>query len=167
MKRARIIAAFIVALAFCFIAPNWLDATDLVVTAASVARTSGSVNKDFNAGATITAGQVVYLDSNNVWQKAQNDTVTHAGGTSGVFGFALHGSLSGQPLSVQTSGIINPGATVTVGMIYCVSSNAGGIAPYSTDITAASGAKITILGIGASSTTIDMSIAKYTGYAIP
>lgn len=106
----------------------------------------------FLAGATITAGEPVYLDVNNVWQLAKADTAAHAA----CKGIALHGALTGQPLAVQTSGNITIGATVVAGTHYYVSgNNAGGIMPIG-DFT--TGQFITDLGIAISTTVIQLAI---------
>lgn len=125
---------------------------DLVITAASVAAGSGTSQTTGIAGATITAGQVVYLDSaTTTYKLADNDSGTAAART--VAGIALHASLSGQPLTILTKGPITIGATTAIGTVYCLSSTAGAICP-SADI--ASGDYNTILGIGTSVTAIDV-----------
>ena len=119
---------------------------DLTVTAASVAPYTGANNPSVisrgTAGATITAGQAIYLDSTTSTLKlADADASTAA--AYGV-GIALHASLSGQPLSYVSGGFFTPGATLTKGQVYCVSATAGGIAPIS-DTVAATGAHPCIL----------------------
>lgn len=142
---------------------------DLTVTVASVATVSGAVCKDYNAGTTITAGKSVYLDTNNLWQLAQSDSAAHLGSGART-GVALHAALNGQPLAVQETGVLNPGATVAVGTLYVISAAAaGGIAPI-TDL--ASTNKIHILGIASTSSRIDMTYKSaypngYTGLAVP
>lgn len=142
---------------------------DLTVTAANVATSTGGINKDYVAGEAFTAGQSVYLKtSNNKWMKAQCDGTAEEAGSGTLIGIALNTGVLNQPVAVQLPGansVINPGATVVVGKIYLVSATAGGIAPVDDIITSTH--KVTILGIGATSSTLDMSISKYTGYAIP
>lgn len=134
---------------------------DLTVTAASVT----GVTQSILAGETITAGMSVYLKtSNNRWMKAQCDGTAEEAGSGTDTGIALHGSLNGQPLIVQKTGICTPGATVAVGTIYCISATAGGICPID-DLVSTN--KVSILGIGATASTLDMSIRSYTGYAVP
>jgi len=136
---------------------------DITVTAASVAQsTNAQVNNSHNAGATITAGQSVYLSASNTWLLAQCDgTALEAG--SGTFGIALHGSLSGQPLAVQVAGTITIGGTVAAGTPYVISATAGGIAPFA-DLGSTN--KVTFLGFASTTGAIDMSLKKYTGVAI-
>lgn len=135
---------------------------DLVVTAASVAAGSNAViNRKYNAGGTITAGMPVYLDTDtNTWKAADCDA---SAATAVAGGIALHGASSGQPLAVQTSGNINPGATVTVGEIYVVSGTAGGIAPEG-DLAA--GDYVTVLGVGTSASNIALAI-HVSGVQVP
>ena len=128
---------------------------DLAVTAASVAAGSGNqvtAGTATLAGTTITAGEVVYVDGSNTWQLAKADTAVHAAAK----GIALHGTLAGQPLAVQTSGIITIGATVVAGTPYYVSgNNAGGIMGIG-DFT--TGQYITPLGFAISTTQIQLGI---------
>lgn len=134
---------------------------DLTVTAASVSGTTQTIL----AGETITAGMAVYLkSSNNRWMKAQCDGTAEEAGSGVRLGVALHGSLAGQPLIVQESGTISIGATVTVGVLYCVSATAGGICPQA-DLVSTN--KITVIGMGATAETIDLARIGYTGLATP
>ena len=115
---------------------------DLSITAANVAYTSGPVERAYNAGATITAGQAVYLDSaTSTWKLAQCD------GTAAevdAVGIALHAALTGQPLAVAKAGaVINIGATTATNVPYMVSATAGGVAPLA-DLDA--GKRICYLG---------------------
>jgi hypothetical protein len=127
---------------------------DLSITAASVLAGSGAKKVNGTAGATITAGQAVYLDSaDNEYKLADNDSATAAVRT--VAGIALHASLDGQPLTILSQGPITIGATTAVGEVYCLSSTAGGICPVA-DIAA--GDYNTIIGIGTSTTVIDVKL---------
>ncbi len=132
-----------------------------------MARVSGSLNKDFLAGATVTAGQPVYLNTGtNKWLLALATGSALQAGVGTKYGIAMHAALNGQPLAVMVPGpnsVINPGATVTVGTIYVVSpNNPGGIAPFA-DLGSTN--FIVILGIGASATHIDMGMTP--GYVHP
>jgi hypothetical protein len=127
---------------------------DLTITAANVLAGSGAKKVNGTAGATITAGQAVYLDSaDNEYKLADNDSATAAVRT--VAGIALHASLDGQPLTILSQGPITIGATTAVGEVYCLSSTAGGICPVA-DIAA--GDYNTIIGIGTSTTVIDVKL---------
>ena len=102
---------------------------DLSVTAASVATTSTQY-RDVVAGATITAGQTIYLDSTDS-DKAKLADANGSSATAVLVGIALHGASSGQPLRIQTGGTITIGATTIKGTVYILSATAGGIAPHS------------------------------------
>lgn len=129
---------------------------DLTITATSVAAGGNARTRDGNAGAAITAGQVVYLDSTtNTYKLADNDSATAA--VRSPAGVALNGAASGQPVRVQTSGLITIGATTVVGEVYCLSSTAGGICPIA-DIAA--GDYNTVLGVGTSVTQILLNITE-------
>lgn len=101
---------------------------DLTITATSVLAGGNAQTLDGTAGATITAGQVVYLDSTTgTYKLADNDSATAA--VRSPAGIALNGAATGQPVEVLTSGNITIGATVTAGVAYYLSSTAGGICP--------------------------------------
>lgn len=139
---------------------------DLTITASSVATSSGSVTSGFLAGATITAGQSVYLkSSDSKWYLAQNDGTAEESGSGVRFGISLHAALSGQPLAVQESGVINVGSTLTVGTIYIVAATVGGIAPFA-DLSGTNN-RIVTLGFGSTSALLDMSIKKNFGVSVP
>ena len=127
---------------------------DLTITAANVLQTDGNFT-DGTAGATITAGQTVYLDATtNRWKLAQADGTSAEASLRGV---ALHGASNGQPLRVLTSGRYNPGATVAVGTVYVVSATAGGIAPIA-DLVATN--YVSILGVGTTTSEITVSLCN-------
>lgn len=98
---------------------------DLTITAANVAKgTNAAVVSSYLAGASITAGQSVYLDSaTNTIKLADADALA----SSAAVGVALNAASSGQPITYQRSGNITIGATVAVGVAYYVSTTAGGI----------------------------------------
>lgn len=100
---------------------------DLSITAANVLKSTDAQTEEGIAGATITAGQAVYKDSSDSdkLKLADADAVASAAGV----GIALHGAAAGQPLRYQKGGIITPGATLTKGEHYFVSTTAGGLCP--------------------------------------
>jgi hypothetical protein len=128
---------------------------DYSITAANVVAGSGAKKVSaYNAGATITAGQAVYLDSSTSTLKlADNDSATAA--VRSPVGIALHAALSGQPLTYCASGPLTLGASLAVGDVVCLSSTAGGLCP-SADIAA--GDYNTIMGIATSTTVLDVKI---------
>jgi hypothetical protein len=125
---------------------------DLTITAASVARGTGATTTVGTAGATLTAGQAVYQSTadNKMYPSLASGTALQAT----FAGVALHASLAGQPIAYQTGGNITIGATVVVGTIYVVSTNAGGIAPWA-DLIATN--NVTVIGYGLNATTITYS----------
>lgn len=124
---------------------------DLTITAASVAKVVGNV-VTANAGATITAGQPVYVSTtDSLIYPTDADVVTSAV----VAGIALNGGAIGQPITYQTSGTITIGATVVTGKAYYASATAGGICPEADLLT---GDFATFIGFATSTTVITISI---------
>lgn len=104
---------------------------DISITAANVIFVSGTKHNSNTAGETITAGHMVYLKaSDSKWWKADNNVDQATSGYGVQTGIALHGAAAGQPLVVQTTGDITIGATVAVGVVYVLSTTAGGLAPH-------------------------------------
>jgi len=102
--------------------------TDLSITATSVNWVSGNREIRGIAGATITPGQAVYLDTTtNTYKLTDGDTDTE----SQCAGIALDNAVSGRPFLIAPPGaFIQIGATPTAGTIYVCSLTAGGIAPW-------------------------------------
>jgi hypothetical protein len=134
------------------------------VTAASVVAVSdATIVRDFNFGATVTAGQAVYLDvavTPNVWKLADADSTAL---TAAATGIALNGGASGQPAAVQKAGVINIGGTVVVGTWYVVDGTPGGICPTS-DL--ATNDWSTLVGVGVTATNINLQF-KASGVQVP
>lgn len=135
--------------------------SDLSITAASVIAGSGARKINGIAGATITAGKVVYQEaSTGKFKLADCDSATDE--VRSPFGIALNGASDGQPLTVLTEGPVTIGATMTAGVAYYLSPNAGGIAPVADVLT---GDHTIILGIATSTTVLDVNIQE-SGVAI-
>lgn len=135
--------------------------TDISITPASVLPSTDATIERGTAGATITAGQVVYLESSSgQFKLADCDHATAA--IRSPRGIALHGASSGQPLQILRSGLITIGGTMTAGVAYYLSKVAGGIAPVA-DI--ASGGYATVLGIATSTTVLKVNITE-SGVAV-
>lgn len=100
----------------------------ITVTATSVARVDGEVVNGYLAGASITAGQVVYVDSNGAVQVATNATSAGSGVGAQLVGIALNGGGAGQPIQILKNGTVNIGGTVAVGKPYQLGTS-GGIIP--------------------------------------
>jgi hypothetical protein len=130
--------------------------SDLVITATSVLPGGSAVIARGNAGAAVTAGQVVYLDTAaGTYKLADCDSATAAARSPS--GIALHGAASGQPLAVLTSGNITIGATVTAGVAYYLSGTAGGICPVA-DL--ATGDYPTLIGFATSASVVRVSLVE-------
>jgi hypothetical protein len=125
---------------------------DLVITATSVAKSTGAVVRQETAGETITAGMPVYLHTDGLVYKTDVDGSSAA---QACLGIALNGGAINQPIAVQTDGTITIGATVAVGVIYVASDTAGGIMP-SADLE--TGDKVIILGVADTTSTLEMHL---------
>lgn len=124
---------------------------DLAITAANVIASTGVTTQKGTAGAAITAGQVVYLDtSTGKYALADADDVP-AGGFARLY-IALNGAADGQPLSVLQSGQVAMGSVFTAGTSYYLSDTPGGIAPRA-DL--ATGDSVSLLGVAVSATNLD------------
>ena len=134
---------------------------DLTLTAANVLAGSNATTNLGTAGATITAGQVVYFDdTTKTYKLADTDSATAA--VRSPVGIALNGASSGQPLMVLTAGDITLGEVLTAGVAYYLSGNAGGICPVA-DV--ASGDYPVILGMAKSTSVLAIKIVE-AGVAI-
>lgn len=129
---------------------------DLTITAANVVAAGGATTKNGTAGATITAGQVVYLDSDaGTYKLADTDSATAAARSPA--GIALNSASAGQPLRVLEDGPVTIGAAVTAGVGYYLSGTAGGICPVA-DL--GSGDYPVFLGFARSATVLDVDIVE-------
>lgn len=126
---------------------------DLSITAANVVPGADARTESGTAGATITAGQAVYLDATTNSYKLADSNGAAALRTP--VALALHGASAGQPLTVQKSGDITIGATLTGGVAYYLSDTPGGICPVA-DV--GSGEYACIIGIAKSTTVLDINI---------
>lgn len=125
---------------------------DLTITAASVVANSGT-RESGTAGATVTAGQMVVLNTSNQYVLADADHATAA--LRVPRGVALHAALTGQPLTILREGSITIGATLTAGTDYWLSGTAGGICPRA-DVS--TGERAVLLGIATSTTVLSLKI---------
>ena len=127
--------------------------TDLTITAASVIPGGDAVIVNGRAGATVTAGQVVYKEAATGKFK-QTDTNSGTAEVKVAYGIALNGASDGQPLAVQTSGQITLGSVLTAGTAYYASETAGGIQPAADVATE----DVCFLGIALSASVLKLSI---------
>lgn len=102
---------------------------DITITAANVlASSTATISKQYNFGATVTAGQAVYLDSSNEWQLLDTNAAATGNGVSDTRGIALNGGASGQPAAVVIEDTaFTPGGTLTNGSAVYGSITAGGV----------------------------------------
>ncbi len=129
---------------------------DISVTAASVlASASAILIRDLKAGATITAGQAVYLDpSTNTWKLIDSNAAVTGNEITTRKGIALGGAASGQPLVVcERDTDFTPGGTLTNGTAVYTSGTAGGIT-HDVPVTTA---YPTVLGIAKSATKMNLN----------
>ncbi len=146
-------------------------AGDVSITAASFVPSSAAVYYPANtgkAGASITAGQVVYLDTAGVWQKARANALATT--PSGVIrgGLACHAAATGQPLVVLKSDTaLALGASSTEGYLLCVSASVAGNIGVAPDLTTLGFPFI--FGIvldGGITASVNFETALYTGSAL-
>jgi len=99
---------------------------DLSITDTNVLPTSTTeyVDQAGVAGASISAGEMVYKNSSGVYVKAQNDVLADLNTT----GMSMNTVVSGQPMSVA-KGRITIGSAFTQGMQVNLSANPGKLAP--------------------------------------
>lgn len=126
---------------------------DITVTAASVIAGGDATIEHGRAGATITAGQVVYKEASSGKFKL-SDTNSATAEVKNAYGIALNGASDGQPLAVQKSGNITIGATVTAGTAYYASETPGGIQPAADVATE----HVAFLGLATSTTVLKLGI---------
>lgn len=105
---------------------------DLTITSGNVTEVSSTVGQEGTAGQVILAGSACYYDSTaSVWYIASSLSAALSGaGTDSLIGIAANSALgTGQKFRVITEGNIGFGSILTIGVVYCVSSNAGRICP--------------------------------------
>lgn len=128
---------------------------DLTITAANVMPGANAQTVTGIAGAALTAGKAVFLDTvTNTWKLAGSNSATVS--ERAANGIALNGASAGQPVEVQTGGDITIGAAVVQGVAYYTSGVAGGICPVA-DIVA--GMQSQVVGIAKSATTLSLFFA--------
>ena len=127
---------------------------DVTVVAAEVLPDSGTAVVYGTLGGTVTAGQLVYLDtSTNTYKLADANS---SAATATVAGIAMNGGVTGQPVAIAPNNCtLDPGFTVTVGTVYVCSATPGGIAPAA-DLT--SGWRASIVGVGITASQLALRI---------
>lgn len=127
---------------------------DISITAANVLPGADARIEHGTFGATITQGQVVYRDpADGEYKLADTDSATAA--VKVPRGIALNAGSDGQPATIQLSGDITIGATLTAGAAYYLSPVPGGIGLIA---EVAIGDDYTLLGLAKSTTVLDLDI---------
>lgn len=126
---------------------------DVTITAANVLKGTGAIVTRGTAGASLTAGLVVYADSSDGGKYKAADCVTSAA-TAAAVGIALHAAADEQPVQILTSGPITIGGTVVAGTSYILSTS-GGICP---DADKTTGDRVVRLGYASSASVLQVSI---------
>lgn len=131
---------------------------DIAITASAVVKGSGAQTTTGVAGASITAGMVLYSDTANANVMKPADANLSALAST-VAGIALHAALTGQPITYITAGPLTINAVLTAGKIYVLSAtdSAGAIAPVA-DL--ASGWFTSLLGYASSTTVLNVGIVN-------
>lgn len=120
---------------------------DLSINPSGVLASSTAVIDEGIAGANITAGQALYIDStdSNKLKLCQNTA-----SKTNFAGISLQTSYTGQPVKYVKEDLeFTPGATVAVGVLYTNANTSGGIRPDADNVT---GNYVTAIGIGISTT---------------
>lgn len=118
------------------------------ITAANVIASAQALKVTVPAGATITAGQSVYVDSAGVAQLTDSDLSATAAKCDGI---ALNGGAAGQPITIVTDDPdFQHGATLAAGDTVWTSPTAGGITKTIADL--ATGQFTIVLGVCTSAT---------------
>ena len=127
---------------------------DIVITAANFIPSSVAQTFTGTAGATITAGQPVYLNTVTSTYNLCNANAT--GNGINVFGgIAMDGASNGQRFLICRSDTnCALGGTVNSGQVVIVSGNAGNVCDVSSAVT---GWYVTVIGVGIGGNNINFS----------
>lgn len=125
---------------------------DITITATGVIASSTAKVENGTSGATITAGQTVYLDpATGRYELADADGAADLRRPRGI---ALNGAADGQAMRILMSGDITMDG-LTAGVTYYQSPNPGGIAPRADVLT---GDYVCAIGIAKSTTVLAVDI---------
>jgi hypothetical protein len=100
----------------------------IAITAASViASAAATIRREYNAAATLTAGQLVYLNASNLWALVDSDAGLGTG-INDLRGITLGGGAVNQPVAVCTNDpAFTPGGTLSNGLVVYGFTTAGAI----------------------------------------
>lgn len=131
---------------------------DVSITAANVRASERAIKLRGTAGATITAGQIVYRDTDEKFKLAQSTTRI----TSNIIGIATSGGADGQTIEVVTrdpeltvGGTLSLSAAAAGGAYVLSAAAAGGIAPHG-DLAATNW--LVFLGVAISTTKMNFQV---------
>jgi hypothetical protein len=130
---------------------------DISLTASAVVPSSAAVIRKATAGATITAGQLLYLDTADLDAqgigKAKLSDANGAAALRVVDGIAVNGASAGQPVEYVTydPALAVAASDLTANQVWISSATPGGIAPVA-DLT--TGWYLTAIAVVKSATTI-------------
>ena len=125
-----------------------------VLPSSTTASTTNTYERGFNAGVALAQGQVVYRDSSDLWQLTDSNLSATAAGSQGKVGFVVNAAQANCPITVQTGGDINPGGTLTQGLVYVAGATTPGAIAPSADLAA--GWYRTVLGVATSASNLRM-----------
>ena len=134
-------------------------ATDVSITAANVVPSASADIRETTAGATIAAGQLIYLDSADLDAQSRGKAkLSDANGASAlrvVDGIAVNSASAGQRIHyvVNDPALVIAASGLTTNQILILSATAGGVAP-SADLT--TGWYLSVIGVVKSGTTISV-----------
>lgn len=125
---------------------------DLTVTAANVAGGANAQVETVLGGEALTQGQLICWDATlqKYYKADANDAARRD-----VRGITRNACAANQPIEMQTSGSINPGATMTAGVEYYASATPGGICPRG-DLT--TGDRVIRVGYASTTTNLVLDI---------
>jgi hypothetical protein len=130
----KLLRTLFTAVLLTFVLPPIVSAADLTITASSFLASPAAKQQIGPAGAAVTIGQPVYFDATSATWKLADANASAA--TATVLGIAGSAAAIGQQFIIITEDpALTLGATLSMtAPIYCLSGNAGGIAPVA-DLT--------------------------------
>ena len=132
-----------------------MAANDITITAANVHSGSAPKIKRVQFGATITAGQVLYLDNaDSKYKLADANNTTTTAGADGIVIALTNGADADYGL-VAENGLYDVGGSAAEGKTYVLSDTPGAITLAGDQ---AAGWNGTIIGVGAASNQIDLRL---------
>lgn len=137
---------------------------ELSITASNVVAANANTAKAYGiAGTVITAGQAVYLDSNNFIQPARANTQIQA---QSLVGIALDSAAgSAQPIAYAVSGDVTlaPGSVMVAGSVYVLSTGVAGGIYSANDPVAGASTFISIIGVATTTNNLRLGIQPLGG----